>query len=246
MRDFVSHYWRSCNNSDRDYSVIPDGSVDIVINVRGGFSQDLIYGSTTARNDISIEIGSHYLGICFKPGKSRHFINTPASELTNTNEPAKGLLKFDLLDTHEHIENDNVFLKLNDILEKHVKKHQPVNSRIDDVIHNIELSNGMTSIADSVAIFCKSKRHFERVFKETVGISAKLYFQIVRFRRASSLISGTALPLVRIATDLGYTDQSHMSHEFRRFAGTTPSAYAQSHVAFLQDQLYRQIENDSS
>ena len=52
---------------------------------------------------------------------------------------AKGLLKFDLLDTHEHIESDNVFLKLNNLLEQHVKKHQPVNSRIDDVIHNYRI-----------------------------------------------------------------------------------------------------------
>lgn len=235
LRDFVSHYWLSRNNSDRDYSVIPDGSVDIVINVRGGVSQDLIYGSTTARNDIPLEIGSHYVGICFKPGKSRHFINAPASELTNTNEPAKELLKFDLLDSHAHIESDNVFLKLNNLLEQHVKKYQPVNSRIDDVIQNIELSNGMASIADSAEIFSKSIRQCERVFKETVGISAKLYSQIVRFQRATALISNASLPLARIAADLGYTDQSHMSHEFRRFANISPATYAQNRVAFLQD-----------
>lgn len=214
---------------------MPDGSVDIVINVRGGYSQNLIYGSTTARTDISLETGSHYLGICFKPGKSRHFINTTASQLTNTNEPAKGLLKFDLLNTHEHIENDDIFLKLNNILEQHVKKYQPVNSKIDDIVQNIELSYGLNPIADSVAIFCKSKRHFERKFKETVGISAKLYSQIVRFRHASALISSTALPLARIATDLGYTDQSHMSHEFRRFGNISPASYARNCVAFLQE-----------
>jgi AraC-like DNA-binding protein len=204
----------------------------------------LIYGSTTARSDIPLETGSHYAGICFKPGKSRHFINAPASELTNTNESAKELLKFDLLDSHEHIESDNVLLKLNNILEQHVKKHHPINSRIDNVIHNIELSNGMASIADSAAIFSKSIRHCERVFKETVGISAKLYSQIVRFRRATALISSTSLPLARIATDLGYSDQSHMSHEFRRFANISPASYAQNRVAFLQDQTCLHINND--
>lgn len=209
-------------------------------------SQEFIYGSTTARNDIPLEIAGHYLGISFKPGKSRHFINAIASELTNTNQPAKELLKFDLLDIHEDIESYDVFLKLDIILEQHVKQYQPVNSRIDDVVQSIELSNGMNTIADSAAIFCKSIRHFERVFRETVGISAKLYSQIVRFRRASSLISRTTLPLARIAADLGYTDQSHMSHEFRRFANTSPATYARSRVAFLQDQSYHHIENGDS
>lgn len=202
----------------------------------------MIYGSTTARNDIPLEIGSHYIGICFKPGKSRHFIKAAAAELTNTNAPAKDLLKFDLLDSHEHIESDSLFLKLNNILEQHVKRQQPANSRIDDVIHNIELSNGMASIADSAAILSKSIRHFERVFKETVGISAKLYSQIVRFQRATALISNTSLPLARIAIDLGYSDQSHMSHEFKRFANITPSSYTQNRVVFLQEQSYLHIK----
>lgn len=235
LRDYVSHYWLSRNNPDDDHSILPDGSVDIVIKVNGGLSQDLIYGSTTAKTDIPLEIACHYLGISFKPGKSRHFINAAASELTNANEPTKELLKFDLIDTHEFIESDDVFIKLNSILEQHARKHQPVNSRIDDVIQYIELSNGMGPIAESAAIFCKSPRHFERVFRETVGISAKLYSQIVRFRRATALISHTSLPLARIATDLGYTDQSHMSRDFRRFANISPAAYARSCVAFLQD-----------
>jgi len=246
LQDYVSHYWLSCNNTDEDHSVLPDGSVDIVIKVSGSGCQDLIYGSTTARNEIPLEVASHYLGINFKPGKSRHFINAAASELTNANEPAKELLKFDLLDTHEHIESNDVFIILNRILEQHVKRYQPVNSRIDAVVQNIDLSNGMNSIADCAELFCKSIRQFERVFKETVGISAKLYSQIVRFRCASALITRTSLPLARIASDLGYTDQSHLSHEFRRFANISPAAYSRCHVAFLQDRTYHYIYNANS
>lgn len=224
---------------------MPDGSVDIVIKISGGLSQSLIYGSTTTRKDIPLELGSHYLGISFKAGKSRHFINTAASELTNTNESSKGLLKFDFLDAHEYIGSNDLFLKLNNILEQHVRRYQPINSRIDNIVHNIESSNGMSPIAEYSSIFCKSTRHFERIFKETVGISAKLYSQIVRFRCASTLISRTNLSLSCIATTLGYTDQSHMSREFRRFANTTPAAYARNHVAFLQDQSYRHSENSN-
>ena len=220
--------------------------MDIVIRVNGSFSQDLIYGSTTAITDIPLETGCHYLGICFKPGKSRHFINATAAELTNTSEPAKELLKFDLLDTPAHVAIDDVFFKLNDILERHIRKLQPVNSKIDDVIRHIECTYGLNPVADSAVIFCKSRRHFERVFKETVGISAKLYSQIVRFRRASVLVSRSTLPLARIATELGYSDQSHMSHEFKRFTNISPAAYTRNHVAFLQDQIYQHAKNDKS
>ena len=244
LRDYISHYWLVRNNADDAYAIQPDGSVDIVIVVNGFSMQSLVYGSTTAITDIPLESESHYLGISFKPGKSRHFINACASELTDTQETAEGLLKFDMCGTHECIESDEVFKKLDAILERHVRNYQPVHSKLDEIIRSIELSSGMSSVAEAAALSAKSLRQFERVFMQTVGISAKLYSQIVRFRRASALVR-TGQPLSRIAADLGYTDQSHMTREFRRFANISPAAFARNDVVFLQDPFFNLAEYSS-
>lgn len=169
-----------------------------------------------------------------------------AEELTNTHESAQGLLKFDLRKISEHIECSSVFFMLDEILERHLKEHSPLHSKIDDVVHSIELFNGTISIAESAAIYGKSIRQFERVFRETVGVTAKLFSEITRFRRASSLIPRTTLSLAQIAAELGYTDQSHMNREFKRFTDLPPASYARSHVVFLQDQRHGPADNGVS
>jgi AraC-like DNA-binding protein len=43
------------------------------------------------------------------------------------------------------------------------------------------------------------------------------------------------LPLAQVAADLGYTDQSHMTREFKQFAGVSPKRLLHEDVDFLQD-----------
>lgn len=162
-------------------------------------------------------------------------MNAPAIELTNTTEAAQGLLKFNVSDIPDHIACGDIFLSLNKVLECHVGKYQPTYSRIDDVVQIIESNHGIIPITDAAALFGKSERQFERVFQETVGVTAKFFSRIHRFRRASSLVTQSSMSLADIAVVSGYTDQSHMSHEFKGFANLSPAAYARSHVDFLQD-----------
>lgn len=72
-----------------------------------------------------------------------------------------------------------------------------------------------------------SHRRFIALFRNAVGLTPKLYSRIVRFQAA---IDRLAVPGeragARIATDSGFSDQSHWIREFGTFAGVTPGAYA--------------------
>ena len=71
-----------------------------------------------------------------------------------------------------------------------------------------------------------SPQQFIRRFEAEVGITPKRYARVLRF-------SGLLAHAVRVgprdwaglAAECGYFDQSHLIHEFRRFAGVTPKAY---------------------
>jgi AraC-like DNA-binding protein len=72
-----------------------------------------------------------------------------------------------------------------------------------------------------------SPRHFIALFRAAVGVAPKHYYRIRRFNAAaSSLAAADAAALSQIAATHGYADQSHLTREFREFAGTTPARYA--------------------
>ena len=235
LREFVSHYWLSLNNPDLIYPALPDGAVDLVIKARGASALSWVYGTTTTRTDIVLEQHSHYLGVRFRPGQSRHFINAAARELTDTCELSEGLLLFSLNDVLENVATEAVFHQLNQLLVGHVARLQPAHARIDDVIALIEASRGTVRVSEAAAMFGRSRRQFERVFLETVGVSAKVFSSITRFRHAAARIAQLSASLADIALESGYSDQSHMTHEFRRIAKIPPAQFASAHVAFLQD-----------
>lgn len=234
LRPYISHYWLSLNNSDESFPVTPDGAVDVIVVVGGATSGVYAYGTTTKRTEVPLEIGSHYFGVRFRPGQSRHFLDARTSELTNALHSADGAFLPDVSGLAESISVGSSFRHLDAVLLRHFKRQPPRHTRIDDVIRHIETTPGTMGVSELANMYCKSRRQFERTFLDVVGLSPKLFAQITRFRRASALLANSSLPLVQIAAVIGYTDQSHFTHEFARFFGLPPLR-AREHAAFVQD-----------
>lgn len=78
-----------------------------------------------------------------------------------------------------------------------------------------------------------SAHRFGLLFRRHVGMTAKQYARLMRFRAVVEMAHPAGQPdWARIAADGGYCDQAHMSHEFRRFAGITPSEFAAMRGAY--------------
>ncbi len=71
-----------------------------------------------------------------------------------------------------------------------------------------------------------SAARFSLLFRRHVGMSPKRYARLLRFRAVVAQVrSQRTVDWSRVAADGGYCDQAHLSHEFRAFAGVTPSAF---------------------
>jgi AraC-like DNA-binding protein len=71
-------------------------------------------------------------------------------------------------------------------------------------------------------------RTLERKFKQSSGYTVKDVSGLMRFEQARNrLWHEPAVSLAALAQSLGYTDQSHLSREFKRYSGMTPAAFAQ-------------------
>lgn len=235
LLSYISHYWLSLNNRAESYSITPDGSVDIVVVLGESTSRLDAFGTTTKRSAVQLDVGKHYLGIRFKPGQSRHFLDAKASELTNAVYSAGDVFLPRLPELAGLIYHKALFTHLDSALLQHLQQRPARHCRIDDVLRYIETIPGSLRVAELTGIFCKSRRQFERTFLDTVGLPPKLFSEIIRFRRAAALMANSALSLADIAAVIGYSDQSHFTHEFVRFHGQAPSR-AREDGAFLQDE----------
>ena len=71
-----------------------------------------------------------------------------------------------------------------------------------------------------------SQRQIERLFQLWLGMTPKYYQRIVRVKKALALIrSPQAVNLVDIALMCGFSDQAHMTREFRVIVGATPGKF---------------------
>lgn len=235
LRQYISHYWLSLNNNDEAYSVAPDGAVDVVVAVGATTYQVDAFGTTTKRSEVQLEVGHHYLGIRFRPGQSRHFLDVKASDLTDTVYSVGDGVLPDMSWVPESISAHALFARLDAALLKHLEQNSPDRSRIDEIVRHIEVAQGSLRVSELADMYCKSQRQFERVFLDVMGLPPKLFMEIIRFRRASALLVNSTLPIAQVAMVLGYADQSHLTHEFTRFLGHPPSRLRE-HVAFLQDE----------
>ncbi len=66
-----------------------------------------------------------------------------------------------------------------------------------------------------------SPRHLRRSFADWVGVSPKVYLRIRRFQRALMARRG-GFGWAQVAAECAYSDQAHLIHEVRAFAGQTP------------------------
>lgn len=88
-------------------------------------------------------------------------------------------------------------------------------------------ANGALPVRQVAAAAHATVRTLERKFKQSSGHTVKDVSGLMRFEQARNrlwLQPGTHL--AGLALELGYTDQAHLSREFKRYSGTTPAAFA--------------------
>lgn len=94
--------------------------------------------------------------------------------------------------------------------------------RVRGYLHDCAEQNvGLERLA---AVANLSPFYLSRVFKAEVGVSLPHYQTQVRIDKARSLIV-KGVSIKRIATELGFVDQSHLTKHFKRFVQTTPGRY---------------------
>jgi AraC-like DNA-binding protein len=87
------------------------------------------------------------------------------------------------------------------------------------VIHDMYMKPIGTDVLAAYARL--NKCHFIRVFHRVTGLAPQSYMRQVRLARARELIC-TGAELVEVAQSTGFSDQAHLTREFKKVHGVTP------------------------
>lgn len=236
LRRFVRYYWFSAHNRDARCCVLPDGCVEWVFEMPAASAPLCrLHGPADRSTALDLNLASHYLGVSFQPGQARYFFSEPPHELIATGMPVTPL---DFTLTHglgEAGSTAHCFARLDAMLSAQLAQRSPHAQPVDRAIAALCLRDGRLNLAALADRCGRSQRQLERDFHRAVGLGGKTFARICRFRRATRLLATSNYTAASVAAELGYTDQSHLTREFRRFGVATPRRYAANPVGFLQD-----------
>ena len=246
LRRCVRCYWTLRAEAPGNPSaqrVLPDGCVEIVINLGARFvrhdesgrterqPRELLIGPTTRHVSIAPTGTIRLVGIRFAPGGAVPFLSVAPRELRDGAPsladvaPPFGADVVERLATAPYGAEAPI---LDSALGARLSRsRRGTDRRVLAAVRATIDTDRPLNVDSLISLTGLGARQLERVFRDTVGIGPKTLCRLVRFQRVVRAIEPATAPLwARLAARHGYADQSHLAREFREFAGTTLTRYA--------------------
>jgi AraC-like DNA-binding protein len=170
------------------------------------------------------------VGVSFRPGAAGNILGLPVTELTDRHVPADALWGARARELHEKLlaaQGPSAAFRVMEA-ELSARLHRPLlmHPAVAQALACRTGGWGPSRVAEVQRQAGYSPRHFIALFRAAVGLTPKHYYRIKRFTTAlQSLASSNASGLADLAASAGYSDQAHLTREFREFSGVTPTQY---------------------
>jgi AraC-like DNA-binding protein len=175
---------------------------------------------------------SEIFGIRFAPASAAFLLKEEINQFNDKVLDLTTILGNSIKELHTQLQdaksvNEQICLA-DDYLIKKFATHTKTLNRIDllqQVMNELTHKDFFDNISNVASRYGISSRYLQKIFLHYTGLTPKLYSQINRFQNSLILLGKGNQPLTAIAYESGYFDQSHFSHEFKSFTGSTPSGF---------------------
>ncbi|SDR10017.1 transcriptional regulator, AraC family [Chryseobacterium soldanellicola] len=239
LRDIIKCFWYNDTDfgeADTSFEVIPDGYAEIIFHFGSGCS--IFHNGVLQPLPSPFLVGLLNHPVHFHTKKRLQIIAVRCFPWT----------VFDLLGLDSNKNGVHIFehpiAKLQSSLQDLIN-----NGKIEEAIHNVKeyflnaqistktmlykagiamrKANGTITVHQVADAAHATVRTLERKFKQSSGHTVKDVSSLMRFEKVrNQLWINPDTNLAGLAVELGYTDQAHLSREFKRYTGTTPAAFA--------------------
>lgn len=110
-----------------------------------------------------------------------------------------------------------------------LRQGNPYDRAVDRCLELIDREAGQIRVAQLASEIGLCSRQLNRRFENAVGVTPKRFARVSRFLKGvRHLRRRSDLTLTNTALECGYFDQAHFNHDFRKFAGMTPTDFLTS------------------
>lgn len=225
-------------------ALIPSGMPELlfcfgdILDSAGVSTSAFILGQRTKALDFSVGKCNGIISIIMQPWALGRFFTTSASQFSEKSIDASAIIP----ETDEILERlyfCSNFDERVDVLEKWLYRKlsaidSPEISRFQYFSNAAESTQPQKPIIQTIAGNSNlSVRQVERIFKEEIGLPPKKFNSVLRFQK-SIYIRQTKpeLSLAALAFNSGYSDQAHMSHDYKKLSGISPLNFFNSCTPF--------------
>lgn len=124
------------------------------------------------------------------------------------------------------------------IYDEQTKTIEKIKNLIIELVHHADNDTKFTLSDYLTQHFSKDYHTLSHLFSETEGMTIEKYFICQKVEKVKELLSYDQLSLSEIAYRLRYSSASHLSNQFKKVTGFTPTDYRQ-----LKDKQRKQIDD---
>jgi AraC-like DNA-binding protein len=233
MPPAIEAEWTFTASSHGTHVVLPDARMDLIAAFRGDDEgpvhglELMIVGPAQRRTDVPVSAGDRFFGIRFRPGRGGLCLGVDPMALRDAamfDADVDAVLGDDASKLRAADNPIALANALREIARRRATRAVdllPAMVRAIDLIH---LGGGRLAMDDIARAVSLPERTLRRHFSMSLGLSFKAFSSVLRFQRTMRLLTRDHRPLglADAALEGGYSDQAHMTREFRRHGGFTP------------------------
>ncbi|MFC7547348.1 DUF6597 domain-containing transcriptional factor [Plantactinospora sp. GCM10030261] len=233
LRAFVAHYWTVTwdlrGQEPYEQHVLPYP----VVNMTFKPGRCRIAGVPRGRFTETLRDAGRVFGVRFHPGGFQPFLGAPVSSITDrfvAVEDVFGEAGHDLADAVLAVDDKAAVTVMDEFLTTRAPRQpDPATQLAATIVARIAVEPGITRVDDLARDFDLSVRQLQRLFADYVGVGPKWVIRRHRLHEAAArAAAGCRLDLAALATELGYSDQSHLTRGFARVVGVPPARYVRA------------------